>query len=241
MRTFTKYCENDSATRELVNELATLKNDPNNYRSHMHAIGGKLGASLLPSLNEISGKTDICVICTVEDADFLAWGLISQLEAKGYGERLHVNCMWNEKIREEGVSLSPVVKEYKEKFDSADAVFIVVKSIISGACVVKTNLTRAISHANPARIFVASPVLLEGAENRLAREFPSHINKKFEFVHFATDTEKNGEDVIPGIGGSLYELLGLGDSIEKNKYVPTLVKERRKRFFGAGVSQPVIA
>jgi len=107
--------------------------------------------------------------------------------------------------------------------------------------VVKTNLTRAISYANPARIFVAAPVLLEGAEGRLSNEFPKHINQKFEFIHFATDTEKNGEDVIPGIGGSLYELLGLGNSLEKNKYVPALVKERRKKFFGSPTPQPVMA
>jgi hypothetical protein len=75
--------------------------------------------------------------------------------------------------------------------------------------------------------------MLEGAEERLAKEFPVAISSKFEFVHFVTDTDKetDGENVVPGIGGSLYELLGLGDQHSKNKYVPQIVKERRKTRF----------
>lgn len=232
MRTFTKYCATDEATCELVNDLARLTNDPAAYRSHMLAIGAKLADSLSPRLQEISIDSDICVVCTVEDADFLARGLIGQLEENGFGGRLYIICLWNEKIYEENISLSPIVREYKEQFNSSDVAFIVVKSIISGACVVKTNLTRAISHAQPNRIFVVSPVFLQGADDRLTHEFPPDIYEKFEFIHFATDTEKDGENVVPGIGGSIYQLLGLGDSVEKNKYVPQLVKERRKRFFG---------
>jgi len=174
-------------------------------------------------------------VCTVEDADFLARGLIEQLEEDGYGQRIHLLCLWNGKIKEESVSLSPVLREYKEAFNADDSVFIIVKSIISGACVVKTNLTRAISISKPTKIFVAAPVMLDGAEGRLAREFPVEINSKFEFVHFATDDEKNGDDVLPGIGGSVYELLGLGNSQQKNKYVPQIVKERRAKHFNLPV------
>ena len=109
---------------------------------------------------------------------------------------------------------------------------IIVKSIISGACVVKTNLTRVISFAKPKEIFVVSPVII-GAEDRLAREFPEEVSSKFKFVHFATDTEKDadGENIRPGIGGSVYELLRLGDGHSKNNYMPSIVKQRRKRNF----------
>jgi len=177
-------------------------------------------------------SSDICVISTVEDADFLARGLISELEAHGFADRIHFTCLWNDKIATEGVSLSPITRQYVEEFNPNDAIFVVVKAIISGACVVKTNLTRAITFSDPKKVLVAAPVMLEGAETRLQREFPSSISSKFEFLHFAIDNEKNGEDVVPGVGGSLYELLGLRSRKEKNRYVPQIVKEPRNRLYG---------
>jgi hypothetical protein len=232
MRTFTRFGQKDSTARDLVNQLAQIKDNPTEYRRQMRYVGHHLADGILATANAISDE--ICVVCTVEDADFLARGLIERLEEAGLASKIHLICLWNDKIKKENVSLSPVVKEYKEEFDSTNTTtFIIVKSIISGACVVKTNLTYAISIANPTRIFVASPVMLEGAEGRLAHEFPEEISRKFEFVTFAIDTDKDGENVIPGIGGSVYELLGLGNSKDKNRYVPRLVKERRAKFFGA--------
>lgn len=230
MRTFTKFCAADPVAKNLVNELSEIKGSPERYRQQMLEIGKHLGKGIVPALDRKS-SADICVVCTVEDADFLARGLIEKLEEAGLEQSIHLICLWNDKIKEEGVSISPVRKEYKEDFNKDNSIFIIVKSIISGACVVKTNLTRAISASTPNQIFVASPVMLKGAEQRLSAEFPSSIHSKFEFVHFATDTEKNGEDVVPGIGGSVYELLGLGNSKEKNKYIPNIVKERRAKFF----------
>lgn len=237
MRTFTKFCTTDPVAKNLVNELPEIKGSPARYRQQMLEIGKHLGKGIVPSLDRKS-SADICVVCTVEDADFLARGLIEKLEEVGLEQSIHLICLWNDKIKEEGVSISPIRKEYKEEFNKENSIFIIVKSIISGACVVKTNLTRAISSSNPKQIFVASPVMLDGAEQRLSAEFPSSIHSKFEFVHFATDTEKNGEDVFPGIGGSVYELLGLGNSKEKNKYMPMIVKERRARLYN---SSPVFA
>lgn len=231
MRTFTKFGQKDSVARELVNGLVEIKNNPTEYRRQMWHVGNRLAEGILPEIKATS--EEICVVCTVEDADFLARGLIERLEEEGLESRVHLICLWNDKIKKEDVSLSPVVKEYIEDFDSTNTSFIIVKSIISGACVVKTNLTHAISIANPNKIFVAAPVMLKGAEGRLSHEFPLEISRKFQFVAFAIDTDKEGENVIPGIGGSVYELLGLGNSREKNKYVPKLVKERRAKFFGA--------
>lgn len=232
MRAFTTFADKDPVARALVEELPCLKGNPVAYRNTMHAIGMHLAHCILEQLDFRKFK-DICVICTVEDADFLARGVIEELERSGLGPQIHMICLWNERIKKEGISISPVVKSYEEAFDHDDAVFIIVKSIISAACVVKTNLTRAISIANPARVFVVSPVMLKDAENRLSREFPEEIARKFEFVHFATDTDKSpdGEEVLPGIGGSVYELLGLGDRSSKNKYMPEIVRERRRKAF----------
>ena len=230
MRTFTHFSYEDPVAKQLVDELHTIQGNPMMYQEHMLQIGRHLGAGIIPKLPK-NQNSAICVVCTVEDADFLARGLIEALEQDGFAERVHLVCLWNEKIRENGVSLSPISRQYKEEFSSENSIFIVVKSIISGACVVKTNLTRAVSFSQPSRIIVASPVMLIGAEGRLEREFPPAISAKFEYVHFVTDTDKDGENVLPGIGGSLYELLGLGNQHEKNKYVPSIVKERRKRLF----------
>jgi len=232
MRTFTPFCAKDPDAKVLVNDLPKIQNAPEQYRAQMFKLGKHLADGILSSLDK---KAEVSVVCTVEDADFLARGLIEKLENSGFRDRVHLICLWNDKIREQSVSLSPIVKEYKDPDTDQSTVFVVVKSIISGACVVKTNLTHAISYSSPEKIYVAAPVMLVGAEDRLAGEFPASINSKFEFIHFATDTEKDGENVLPGIGGSVYELLGLGNSKDKNKYVPKIVKERRAKYFGAPV------
>jgi hypothetical protein len=232
MRTFTSFSDRDLVAKKLVADLHTIQDNPEKYRDQMFQIGKHLGAGVASKFSELGSK-DICVVCTVEDADFLGRGVIEAFEQRGWGSRIHLICLWNEKIRDNGVSLSPITRQYKEDFSSKQSVFVIVKSIISGACVVKTNLTRAISFAEPTEIFVAAPVMLAGAEERLAREFPDAVSSKFTFINFVTDTDKDegGENVFPGIGGSVYELLGLGNGTQKNKYVPSIVKERRKKLF----------
>jgi hypothetical protein len=227
-REYSKYSSQDPGGRKLVDELPDLVNDIAGYREHMRQIGSHLVRAIEDGLH--SASSEICVVCTVEDADFLARGVIERLESIGLGNRIRLLCLWNENIREPGIRLSPIIKQYKEDFERRDPIFIIVKSIVSGACVVKTNLSRALSQANPQRIYVIAPVIYEGAEKRLESEFPSSISSKFQFVWFACDKEKQGDLVIPGIGGSVYELLGFRDSEEKNKYIPTIVKERRKIF-----------
>ncbi|HEX7815799.1 hypothetical protein [Dyella sp.] len=229
-RTFTAFADKDPEARTLLESLPTLKGDIKGYREHMRRLGAHLAASMFPTLKSELTR-DICVICTVEDADFLARGVIEELES--HRARTRMICMWNARVKSGGISISPVVRTYEEVYDKSDVVFVIVKSIISGACVVKTNLTKAITTTNPKRVFVVSPVMLKDAEKRLANEFPDELAKKFEFVHFATDSCKSsdGEEVIPGIGGSVYELLGLGDVKKKNTYIPAIVKERRRKEF----------
>lgn len=231
-RTFTAFAEQDPAASVLVGELPLLKGNAAAYGRKMREIGVHLADSIVAQLGA-EHLNDICVICTVEDADFLARGIIETLESCRPEADVRMICLWNQRIDSDCISIAPVIRSYEEPFDKNDAIFIVVKSIIASACVVKTNLTRAISFANPKRVIVAAPVMLAGAEQRLASEFPADIAAKFEFVHFATDTEQStdGKEVVPGIGGSVYELLGLGDENTKNKYVPDIVRERRRKAF----------
>lgn len=227
IREYTSLASTDAVTRLHLDSIADANTDSDSYRHSMQELGKKLASGVLPRISSDESE-DVYVVCTVEDADFLARGVIEELESRGFGSRIKLMCLWNTKVRDEDISLSPILRQYKEKSSSLKASFIVVKSIISGACVVKTNLTRALSTIEPEQVFVVSPVLLKGAQKRLCEEFPTHISKKFEYVWMATDSVKDGDNVIPGIGGSVYERLGLGDENSKNKYTPVLVKERRK-------------
>lgn len=229
-RTYTNFADRDIAARALVDSVASPDVSISEYQAQMRELGLHLGAGVFGTLRS-DDSHDICVVCTVEDADFLARGLIEYLEEKGLGNRTRLLCLWNDKVRESGVSISPVVRQYKERFDPSGTVFIVVKSIISGACVVKTNLTRALSSArNPSAVYVAAPVMFKGAEERLAAEFPESVSRLFRYVWFATDDQKDGDNVLPGIGGSVYERLGLGDEKKKNTHMPAIVKERRGKY-----------
>jgi hypothetical protein len=82
---------------------------------------------------------------------------------------------------------------------------------------------------------VIAPVLLQGATSRLESEFDTSITRRFEYLWFAQDDEKNESgEVVPGIGGSVYELLGIGNSITKNSFVPEIVKFRRRTLKSGG-------
>lgn len=230
MRSYTVYADRDPEAKVLVDALPNAKGDVSLYRRQMTALGAHLGSAVVAALPP-GASEDICVVCTVEDADFLARGLIGCLEARGLGERVRLVCLWNDKIQDGTVSLSPIVRQYEERPHSDRSILVVVKAIISTACVVRTNLTRMISRSAPSKILVVAPVMFAGAESSLAAEFPPAISSQFEFIHFATDSEREGENVVPGIGGSVYQLLGLGDCKEKNRYVPEIVKERRRTRF----------
>jgi len=96
--------------------------------------------------------------------------------------------------------------------------------------VVKTNLTYLIQEMSPEVIFVVSPVIHSQAIGKLEREFPKAISEKFRYIYFAEDSEKleNG-NLVPGIGGSVYQRLGFKDQEDKNRFTPNLVKTRREQ------------
>jgi hypothetical protein len=180
--------------------------------------------------DRFAGIKRLLLICTTEDADFLARGVLSGLETLG-GPAVSVACFWNDRHSISGalsgrsVELAPIVRRYVEP-GQVDA-FLVVKSIISSACVVRTNITELVYDRNPARVLIFAPVVLKGAEDKLKREFDDDISRRFEVYWFAEE-EKEGENVKPGIGGQVYERLGLGSRADKNSHTPELVRERRR-------------
>jgi hypothetical protein len=102
---------------------------------------------------------------------------------------------------------------------------VVVKSVISGSCVVRTNLLALLERVDVTKIYIVAPVVHKKAESTLINEFPPEVAAKFKFIYLAKDEERDSSgEVIPGIGGHVYQLLGLGDQPSRTGYVPSLVK-----------------
>ncbi len=199
------------------------------YRQAMTSLGESFGDIFLSKIPDNQPK--IYLASTVEDADYLAQGVLSGLETRYHD--ISFACFWNQRFSPFDIpdlQVAPILKKYQEPTQAKVNYLIIVKSIISGACVVKTNLTNLIQKIEPEQIFVVAPVIYEGAEEKLKAEFEEDIHRKFQFFYFARDDEreKSGE-VIPGIGGMVYERLGFDGQADKNQYIPALVKTRRKK------------
>jgi len=217
-----KY-EKDRDIIDLMHILSSPISSEESYRNSFYELGKALGTSLNQHTNNNYGETMLA--CASEDADWLARGVLESLSQK----QVSLAVFWNERITLDEINkveYSPIIKSYIEPIEGCQTL-ILVKSIISTSCVVKTQLTRLVNTIKPHDIYIVSPVMYKDASSRLEKEFPISISKKFHFFTFAIDTIKDIQGhVLPGVGGMVYPKLGLGDSHEKNKYVPNLVKER---------------
>lgn len=214
------------ADKEVIQDMHTLS-EPNvsveRYRNAFYHLGRTLGEVLN---NKTAGKYgDTMLACASEDADWLVHGVLETLSQK----HVSLAVFWNERITLDSkthLEYSPIIKSYVEPVDNCQTL-IIVKSIISTSCVVKTQLSRLINDMDPQKIYIVAPVMYKNAEKSLRREFPASVAEKFEFVTLAIDTEKDkNQNIVPGVGGWVYPKLGLGDSHDKNKYMPELVKSR---------------
>jgi hypothetical protein len=194
------------------------------YQEAMTELGRDLGRRLH---SEISSPESTYVAFTVEDADYLARGLLEVL-TDGDMKLAGVACFWNDSFNLGDEKITPILRKYAEAAAGQVDTLIIVKSIISSACVVKTNLTKLIENIHPEQIHIVAPVMFQGSEQLLKDEFTEPVSSKFKFFTFAIDSERqdNG-NIVPGIGGSVYEKLGFTDSQQKNTYTPIMVKERR--------------
>jgi len=214
------------AGRSNLSKLADFSTNSEDYSSSLYLLGKELGTVLAEQITD----KNICVACTVEDADFLAKGIIDSLSV--LSSDISLACFWNQ--RQQALSIAPIIKKYREPAVNNAQVLVIVKSIISGACVVKTNLTNLIQDIEPTSIFIVAPVMHEDAQEKLNREFPNIISDKFNYIYFAVDDEKQVDgDLVPGIGGNVYQRLGFKDQNDKNKFIPKLVKERRELLISA--------
>ncbi|RUT04035.1 hypothetical protein DSM106972_049490 [Dulcicalothrix desertica PCC 7102] len=135
------------------------------------------------------------------------------------------------KLELEYLKIAPILRKYQEPIQSKVDYLVVVKSIISSSCVVRTNLINLIQKIEPNKIFIAAPVIYDGAEEKLKNEFEEHIHSKFKFFYFAKDSTRTSDgEVIPGIGGNIYLRLEFDNQDNKNEYIPEIVKQRRSQF-----------
>jgi hypothetical protein len=219
-RQFSEYVT-DTAKANLC-ALADLSTNSSDYAQSLYELGKELGDILFTQIT-IKNK-NVCVACTVEDADYLAKGIIESLNAHSFNVSLA--CFWNQ--RHATLSIAPIIRKYREPETNKADILVIVKSVISGACVVKTNLTYLIQDMKPQSIFVVAPVMHSKATEKLACEFPREISAQFKYIYFATDSEIQADkNLFPGIGGSIYQRLGFENQDDKNKFTPHLVKERR--------------
>lgn len=224
MRQFINLQYGDEAIiKASLNALADKKTGVDEYRDAFRLLGIELGKVLATEYKSISANQTM-LVCASEDADWLANGVEVGL---GIGE-LKKSIYWSSReivhVNENGskVEISPIEKAYEEEINDCQ-LLIIVKSIISTSCVVKTQLTRLIGRVSPKRIAIVAPVMYKDGAPNLMQEFPDEINNKFHFVTFAIDDERVGSEVIPGVGGMVYPRLGLGNMEEKNHYIPEMI------------------
>jgi len=216
--------------KQYLATLADITTEVSDYANALYQLGRELGNVLCHKIGH--RDENICVACTVEDADFLAKGVIESLNA--CYSQVSLACFWNQRqqlsFAQQTFSIAPIIRKYREPEVDNARILVIVKSVISGACVVKTNLTYLIQEISPEVIFVVSPVIHSQAIGKLEQEFPKIISEKFRYIYFAEDGEKleNG-NLVPGIGGSVYQRLGFKDQEDKNRFTPNLIKTRREQ------------
>jgi len=213
----------EAIIKDSLNVLADKKTNYCEYRKAFMILGEELGKVLASEYESISTDKTM-LVCASEDADWLAKGV-----EIGFGKgELKKSVYWSSReivhINEDGtkIEISPIEKAYEETINDCQ-LLIIVKSIISTSCVVKTQLNRLIGRISPKRIAIAAPVMYKDGMPNLMQEFPDEINSKFKFYTFAIDDERVGSEVIPGIGGMVYTRLGLGNMEDKNHYIPEMV------------------
>ena len=212
-------------SKKLLDNLLRSNGNLELYRNSMLKLGELLGEEVVNALSNNHGN--VLVISTAEDADFLQKGVSNALKKHDVVTKLAV--FWNNhyQLGDGKGSVAPIIHKFLESgYENVQNV-IIVKSVISGSCVVRTNLLELLDEVeNAEKVFVVSPVMYKDAEKSLRKEFPDEIANKFNFISFRIDGERAADgEVIPGIGGQVYQLLGIGDQPALNGYMPDVVKE----------------
>jgi hypothetical protein len=215
--------------KDLLNELVNPATSVDAYRAAMVALGEELGRKLPADVAE-----PVLVVSTAEDADYLAEGYRRALDDRRIAHKSAV--FWNHHYSlGNGKSVAPYIKRYKQPGYTTCRTVVMLKSVISGSCVIRTNLQALLNELDVdrmKRIFVAAPVKYKDADASLRKEFPLDIVEKFDYQTFALDADRAPDGtVLPGIGGSVYQRLGFEDQPAKLKtpFTPDFVKRLQEQ------------
>lgn len=217
----------EQLVRNALDKLVDKSTGIDEYRDAFSVLGFQLGKVLASKIQDTTAD-EIMLVCASEDADWLAAGVEKGLNKGDLKKSIYWSTRETIYKGEDGTKLeiSPIVKAYEEPIENCEWL-VIVKSIISSSCVVKTQLTRLIGKINPQKIAIVAPVMYKDGKPNLMHEFPESINSKFHFTSFAIDEERLADgEVVPGIGGMVYPRLGLGDATAKNSYIPEMVLSR---------------
>ncbi|MBK1654229.1 hypothetical protein [Allochromatium vinosum] len=209
----------DDLAKQTLEKLIASVNSPPDYQAAMLELGRQLGRVVGASIPH--GRKCL-IVSTAEDADYLASGVMESMQCE---HEMLAAVFWNNHYSIYDASIAPIVHQFIQPgFEYADEI-VVVKSIISTSCVIRTNILSLIESVSANNIYVVAPVIFFNAEDRLRSEFPTNISDKFRFVFFAVDEERTkAGNVIPGIGGQIYQLLGMHDQPARTGYLPNLVR-----------------
>lgn len=211
---------------ELLNIIADKDTSVEDYRASFFSIGRELGI-IFKNLTSPHATENTLLACASEDADWLAKGFLYGIEKP----QLPLAVFWGMRKRlPNGIDINSIVRSYRDDLKSPCDNLIIIKSIISSSCVVKTQLLRLISNTNPSSIYIIAPVMHKDAKHNLVMDFPLEISSRFKFLTLAIDDEINDQnEIIPGIGGMIYPRLGLGNESEKISYIPKIIIERMRQ------------
>ncbi len=220
-RVFSEY-----VSRSTIDSLKKLSPESSEavYKSAMTHLGVELGHIVA---SKVVNTSKFLLVSTAEDADYLSKGVFDSLVS--LNKKPFVSVFWNNHysiLDGKGKSVAPIVHSYLQPGYSECKELVVIKSVISGSCVVRANILALIEKVKFEKVYIVSPVMHKDAAQKLKDEFPESISSLFEFIFFATDSIRdNSGMVIPGIGGQVYSLLGLDDQPAKTGFMPSLVQQ----------------
>lgn len=192
----------------------------------MHKAGFAYGDTVGLDLAD----AQVCVVCSAQDADHLARGVIESLVAQGHGEKVRLLCTWSESVQAAGFNLHCIVKQYFEPLGPAPTVFLVLSGFWREGSAVLSNLFRALSYTTPQRIVLAGPVMDAQAVSNMLEEMPLALRSSVQRLYCVLNenmTQAERERMLE-VETSLYASMGFTPLNAANKYIPALVKERRR-------------
>lgn len=94
-RAYSDFCNDDVYT--WLEILADKSIEPTLYKKTMTQLGSSLGDCILAQID--NKESDVYLASTVEDADFLAKGILTSLENRL--SKLAFACFWNQRFSHE--------------------------------------------------------------------------------------------------------------------------------------------